>query len=66
MEMCANVMGLPYYIGPQELAMMGLIDSRPITAAKLLWLLIDEPGLFDLIKKKVELANESTTSGNAA
>lgn len=65
-ELAAEVLSLSYYIGPQEMAVLGLIDSRPRTAADLLWLVIDEPGLDEIVKKKADLEFSNTTSGDAA
>lgn len=63
-QIAAEILSIPYFIGPQEMAMMGLVGDQVITVANLLWLVIDEPGFIEMVKKKADLEGESTTFGS--
>lgn len=65
-DLAAEVLGIAYRLGPQEMAMMELVDSRVESVADLLWIVVDDAGYHEQVKKKAALDQDAGTSGNAA
>ena len=65
LEVCHKIFRVPFYIGPQEMAMMELVNSLPATGVAVLELLIDSPGYHEANKKKAAFELTPTTSGDA-
>ena len=63
--LCAEVLGQAYFIGPQEMAMMRLLnDYSADAAAELLFLVIDQPGLIEQLQKKTAADQSAGSSGS--
>lgn len=52
LAICADLLSCNYRIGPQEISAMGLLQFNFECAWSILRLLIDEPGLIEITKKK--------------
>ena len=64
LQLVSEVLGIPYFLGPQEITMMELINMQPISVANLLWLVVDDPGFRIMSQKKIADEVSSVSSGS--
>lgn len=59
-ELCAELLMLNYRIGPEEISALGLIEISVDSLWDILKLVIDEPGIIELIQKKTAVAETNS------
>ena len=52
-DLCAELLSANYYLGPEEISVLGLVEFDFRSAWSILRLVIDEPGMQEMLQKKM-------------